>query len=495
MKLALAVAAATALSTTSLGQKMPEELWPAFTGLVIVHERTWDGIHGGFTQPGNPQVITLGTAINSAYSTQQSSISAGIVSVLASKGVYGINLQLAPTIDSTTVAPMANGVRFAFFLRQNKLHCTAATNSIFGSWADPTFDITCDLMIILTLQVGPSTSPMTVTAPGKGTVTLQPISITSVTASPIHIVATTANVAVGLALGLGFVDISKEIPTSLSAPSGPFATALASALPFVGQAAQQGYTAMESDLENPTAQATNVDVFLTKSNVPTTGNGVITGKIVWPASQGNPNYPNAASAGLPLNPGFLANFPLIQVEMPYTTYDPKAGPIKSYVNVGYATTHVNEATPTGTIEVDYSVSGLPYNAPLYVTVADSYNYPDWVEANLGQTYVPTFHPKVFTAAGWQGWITIFDPASRRLVQQRVAVAPPGPVRPGSPPARILAPAVLTNPNGYSEVDNINWTWHFANLLPPGLTPIRLVGPGEAVERFGAAPGNTTKAGG
>jgi len=53
-----------------------------------------DGIHGGFTQPATPGYYA-GTAINSAYSTQQSSISAGIVSVLASKGVYGINLQLA----------------------------------------------------------------------------------------------------------------------------------------------------------------------------------------------------------------------------------------------------------------------------------------------------------------------------------------------------------------------------------------------------------------
>ena len=394
-KLVLAAAALAAIASSALGQKMPEELWPRFTGQVLVHERTWDGIHGGFTSQGSPMVLPLGTAINAAYSSQVDGITANLVSLLTSKGIYGIKLQLAQSIDSTTVQSTGNGVKFAFFLRNNTLHCTASTNSIFGSWADPTFDISCDLMVILTLQIGPNTAPITVVGPGNHPSTQQPISIVSVTATPIHIVAKTQNVAVGLLMALAGSSLAKEIPTSIAAPTGPFATAVAAALPFVATAAQQGFTSMQSSLEMFTGPAASVNVWLTKSNVPTTGNGVLTGKIFWPTSQGYPGYPLGPGINQAPPPYFFTNFPLVQVIMPYTTFQPKGPPVNGYVTVGSVWIQINEQAPAGTYEVDYYVTGLPYNAPLYVTIADSMEYPAWDNSGFAQTFFPVLHPKVF----------------------------------------------------------------------------------------------------
>ena len=491
------VLATMAASVFAAAGQGPGSNWPSFTGIVEVQTRTWDGIHGGFTNQGQPMVLTLGTALHNSYETNVDGFTASAVTQLKSIGMYNIQLHLEQDIDSITVAPSSHGIRLAAFLRKNTLHGTLSNNTIFGSYADPTFDCTFDLAIIIDLQIGPSTSPTTFTLPGNKQVTLQPVAINSVTAVPVNLVAKTGNLIVGFVKAFNLVDFSKMFPTSINISAGPFNAAIANALPFVQQAAQQGYTAMESDLATPQAAGTNVNVFLTKSNIPTSGNGTITGKVTWPASQGYPGIPDIPGYTPPIMDSLVAAFPLIQVEMPYTTYRPNGQPLPGYLNVGYVTTNAANLGQNGTFEVDYTVSNLPYNAPLYVTIADSYNYPAWVHSNLGKPVVPTVEVKVFQANGWQGFVTIFDPATQRQV-----AAPPirsiqtGPVRPGNQQQqRLVINQVTTNPNGFGTVGNFNWTWIWKQLMPPGLTPIRLVLPGEAVQRFGSPVGTTTKAGG
>lgn len=473
----------------------PEESWPAFTGIVLVHERTWDGIHGGFTTQGSPQVLPLGTALHQTYESQVDTITQNVVSGLSSQGLYGIKLNLEQDIDSITVAPSSHGIRLAAFLRKNTLHFTASNNTILGSWADPTFDVTFDAMVVIDIGVGPSTSPMTVTEAGNKQVTVQPIQINSVTATPFNLVAKTDNVIVALVKAFNLVDLTKYFPQSINVGSGQFSQALNSALPFVQQAANAGYSAMEADLSTPKATSSNVDVFLTKTNVPTTGNGTISGKITWPASQGYPGMPDSSNFTWPVDPSLVAGFPLIQVQMPYTTYKPNGQPLSGIVDVGWVSATAVQLGANGTFEVDYTVSNLPYNAPLYVTIADSYNYPAWDHSNLGKTIIGMIHPKVFEAVGWQGFVTVEDPG------RRIATAPGrfttfGGNRQARPPAeRPVINRVVTNPSGFGTVTGLDWTWVFKQVLPAGLTPIRLVSPGEAVERFGSNMGNTMKAGG
>lgn len=493
----LKVAAIAILSVTALvaSAKEPEESWPTFSGTVIAYERSWDGIHGSMSPLSQAMVLPIGTSIHKNYIDQSDSMVAGITKSLQAKGLYDVKLVLPADIDTITVGASQGGVRFASFLRGCKLHFTATTNTILGSWADPTFDVTFDVKLMIDLRLGPSTTPQNYND-GRGHVTVvQPIALQSVKAYPFNVVAKTDNVLVPIAQALNQVDLGAYFPSTIGVDSKPLSKALSSIVPMLQQAASQGYTSLESEIDHPSAPSTNVNIILTKSTIPISGNGTISGKVTWSRDQGYPGYGDTSSYSWAVMPPFLEQFPLIQVAMPYTSYVPNGKPLSNYLVVGYYSATVPNLGQTGTFEVDYQMTGLPFDVPLYVTIADSRNYPAWTHSNIKSTPLTArnVYPKVFEAVGWQGFVTIFNPSSQRAV-----LAPgiqPGGINPGKRPPNRMIQTLLTNPNGYGLVSGIDWTWHFQEVLAPGMTPIRLLAPGEAVQRFGSNMGNTTRAGG
>ena len=317
-----------------------------------------------------------------------------------------------------------------YYVTGNSLRFKSTLPGPQGSYADPEFEVTYDLELLMSARVGDSVAISVDSAAAH---------VRNASMKPKNFqaeIAKTVSDIIKAFTGSGFIDKwQAQINNTTADFTGRVKNQLAIVDALLNGYAQRGYREMSGRLEGGT-----LALYLSGKDfkVPPLGPGKISGTISWQKTAGHPQGNGAACLALKVQ---------ATTQSGYSSAGQQR--FAPFTNVGVAEISPAPTAAGDALQCGYVIRDLPTGVPLVVQVSAA---SAW-STGQGLSVIPRAEQ-----SGWSGVVTVLDGAGGSSSYSAPARANPGPSNSATRSAvsQAMAPGAGANPKGVLAVSGINF---------------------------------------